>query len=286
MRKRHIGLLASLVMCFALFAFASTSFAAKPKISGSSFSTSFVGSGGSLAPTGVLQFQIDSKTFTQKVYVCVDGSGNFDSTCQATGTLQQPTTLGSSFSGKTECIVGESATHTAWWSGTVTAIQKDDIRVPPEDSAQNRVLLNAGKFISYGRVSSKSPAAIKIQSADVRSVFIVQASEAVPNVLRLASDNGLVDSAYYLKLQGDLVGGHLTGANACTAKNALFQQANYQVIDGPSNMVQWFDGNTGDLLPGIVEGTAANMELPPAAAVFDISGFSRDLGDINLKLQF
>lgn len=167
---------------------------------------------------------------------------------------------------KVECLTDDKSTGTVWFSGLVTA--GDDLRLGAEVDQQQQTIIAAGNMILYGRLRDSNGDG----SADQRSLFITQATTAYPNAYLSSGDNGTIASPWFIS------GNATSAATACLLQDTAFQTADYQVVDGPSNQVQWLDPNGNPLNPPvIVTGTAANMSNPPAQSVYSLASINRAL---------
>jgi hypothetical protein len=173
------------------------------------------------------------------------------------------------------CLVADETTRTVWFSGRT--LQGDDQRLPQELRLQEHDIIAQGNEIVLGRFQDVDGDG----SADLRSLFLSMATTPYPNALTV---NGAIASPWYLQRNADLVGGTLSATNACLARNAIYVSADYEVIYGVNNGVQWLSGNgtpTGIPIPG----TAENLANPPSAALYNLSGVTRVLQSEDLSLS-
>jgi hypothetical protein len=192
-------------------------------------------------------------------------------TVGADGSLTQR----ASFNVKVQCLSADKATHTVWFSGTITAAVIDPAQ-PAEEVQQEQSIIAAGHMILFGRLRDTN----NDGSADQRSILAEGATTPYPNALLTSADNGTVWSPWF-------VNGNGTSADtACLLHDGAFQNADYQVVDGPSNQVQWLDPSD-DTTPigNPFTGTAAALAAPPAQAQYNLAAPTRTLLSPTLYLK-
>jgi hypothetical protein len=176
-----------------------------------------------------------------------------------------------------DCLVADAPTHTVWFSGRTK--RGVDLRLPFEELLQELSIIDNRDEVVFGRLRDSDGDG----SADERSLFFSTAKVPYPNALTIDA----VDfSPWHLAAYDAAIGSPMSSANACTARDALYTNADYQVIDGSTNELQWHDANTYALIGSTFEGTAANLANPPLAAIYDLSAITRALGDEGLILTF
>ena len=164
-----------------------------------------------------------------------------------------------------QCMSADTSTHTVWFSGLVTA--GTETRVPASVQQQEQSIIAAGNLILYGRLHDGNGDG----SADQRSLFVTQATTAYANAYLSSDDNGTIASPWFIN------GNPTSGATACLQHDGMFQTADYQVVNGPTNQVQWLDPNDEPTVGPAFTGTAANMANPPTASVYSLAPFNRTL---------
>jgi hypothetical protein len=172
---------------------------------------------------------------------------------------------------KVKCMSANKSTGNVWFSGLVTA--GDDQRLGGTGTAERQQLQNiiaAGNLILYGRLH------VSNGSADQRSLFVTQATTAYPNAYLSSGDDGTLASPWFIS------GNATSAASACLLHDNAFQTADYQVVDGPSNQVQWLEPDDTTTVGSPFAGTAANMMSPPTASVYSLASFNRTLGSPTL----
>lgn len=187
----------------------------------------------------------------------------------ADGTLSQV----SYYNVKVQCLSADKSTGTVWFSGLVTA--GNDLRQPAEQQTQAQSIIAAGNLILYGRLHDSN----NDGSADQRSLFNTQATTAYPNALLSSADNGTISTPWFIS------GNATSAASECLLHDSAFQQADYQVVDGQSNQVQWLAPDDSTTVGSQFTGTAANMASPPAASLYSIASINRALGSPTLYMR-
>jgi hypothetical protein len=251
-------------------------------IKGSASSPSTLPTGSGDITVGRLDFAIDAKqtqkgttgTYDARIFACLT-NGQFDPECSGPDKTFHP--IGHQ-KGMIRCLSANSETHTIWFSGKITEILQHDLRTPPEYNQLIAELVQKGDWIFYGRLQDTDGDGI----ADNRSFFSEQADHAVPNVI---TTDGTVWSSGYLNSQGDLTGGNLTGSNACLGRDLLMQAADYVVVNGNENQIQWLGAFNAEPFDDVVEGTASTMAQPPAGVIYPIFAPTRDLSPSNLRID-
>jgi hypothetical protein len=226
--------------------------------------------------TGRLDFTIDGRkardgsmvgSFGLQQYACLT-NGSFDPTCSGPDTTLYQVAYENA---KVACFAADAATRTVWFSGQVVAV--DDQRIPAELLQQEQGILAQKKLIVIGRLQDTNGDG----TADVRSLFMTVATTSYPNALTTDGDLG---SPWFISAAG-----YSSAANACLQRDNAYLSADYDVVNGSTNTVQWLDPND-DITPigSPITGTAANMANPPAAARYSLAPFNRTLLSPNLKL--
>jgi hypothetical protein len=164
-----------------------------------------------------------------------------------------------------QCLSADTSTHTVWFSGLISA--GDDLRQPASVQQQEQSIISAGKLILYGRLHDGNGDG----SADQRSLFVTQATTAYPNAYLSSADNGTIANPWFIS------GNATSAASACLAHDSAFQAADYQVVDGPTNQVQWLDPNDSTTVGSPITGTATNMANPPAQSIYSLASINRTL---------
>ena len=225
--------------------------------------------------TGRLDFTVDGRkardgsvvgTFGFQQYGCLT-NGSFDPICSGSDTTLHQVAYENA---KVACFAADAATRTVWFSGRVVAT--DDQRISAELLQQEQGLLAQGKLIVVGRFQDTNGDGI----ADVRSLFLTQATTPYPNAL---TTDGEIGSPWFLSAAG-----YSSAANACLQRDQAYLSADYQVVNGSTNGVQWLDPNDATPIGSPITGNAANMANPPAASLYSLAPFNRTLLSPNLKL--
>jgi hypothetical protein len=269
---------AAIAMAFAGTAGAAKSAGSKIDVKGGSYTVATSPVGGVVL--GRVEFNVDATSRDGRVsgslavrnFGCLT-DGAFDPSCSGPDkTLYQV-----GFDDvEIDCLVGDATTRTVWFSGRT--LQGDDQRLPEELRLQEHGIIAQGNEIVLGRFQDVNGDG----SADLRSLFLSMATTPYPNAL---TEDGAIGSPWYLQRNADLVGGSLNAANACLARNAMYVNADYEVVHGHRpNTVQWLSGD-GRPLGSPITGTAVNLAYPPSAALYDLSGVTRILQSDNLSLS-
>jgi hypothetical protein len=166
---------------------------------------------------------------------------------------------------KVDCLSADKSTGSVWFSGVVTA--GNDLRLPAEMQQQEQSIIAAGNMILYGRLRDSNGDG----SADQRSLFVTQATTAYPNALLSSADNGTIATPWFIN------GNATSAATACLLHDSAFNTADYDVVDGPSNQVQWLEPDDTTTVGGPITGTATNLMNPPAQSVYSIASINRTL---------
>ncbi len=82
----------------------------------------------------------------------------------------------------------------------------------------------------------------------------------------------------------DAVGGTLTAANACTARDAEFINADYKVVGW--HRIRWLMPDDVTPIGPRIKGKPANMANPPAEAIYDISGSARSIDSAGITIDW
>jgi hypothetical protein len=159
----------------------------------------------------------------------------------------------------------DKSTGTVWFSGLVTA--GNDLRLPVGMQQQEQSIIAAGNMILYGRLRDSNGDG----SADQRSLFITQATTAYPNALLSSGDNGTIATPWFIN------GNATSAGTACLLHDSAFQTADYEVVDGPSNQVQWLEPDDSTPVGSPITGTATNLMNPPAQSVYSLASINRTL---------
>jgi hypothetical protein len=226
--------------------------------------------------TGQLDFTVDAKearngsitgTFASQQYACLT-NGLFDPSCSGPDTTLHQVGYENA---NVACLTADAATKTVWFSAQVTAV--DDQRIAPELRQQEQNILAQGKLIVIGRFRDTNGDGI----ADVRSLFPTGSTSPFPNVLRT---NNEIGSPWFIYATA-----YSSAANACLQRDGAYQSADYKVVNGAANIVQWLDPSDDTTPIGSpITGTATNMANPPAAALYSLAPFNRTLLSPNLNL--
>jgi hypothetical protein len=135
-------------------------------------------------------------------------------------------------------------------------------------------ILDDGNLILLGRLSDANGDGI----ADTRSVFVTEATTGYPNALVASADNGTVGGPWWINGHGT------SAANACLLHDDAYTTADYKVIDGPNNQVQWLEPDDAATVGVPFTGTAANLSNPPAQSVYSGASFVLTLLSHTLEL--
>jgi hypothetical protein len=225
---------------------------------------------------GELDFSIDARklrngsmkgTLNFQDYNCLT-DGSFDPLCSGPDkTLHQVAHQDA----KIACLTADAATRTVWFSAHVKGL--DDQRIPAELLQKEQGILAQGKLIVIGRFRDADGDG----TADVRSLFLTLATAAYPNAL---TTNGTIGTPWFISAAG-----YSSAANACLQRDNAYVSADYQVVNGSTNTVQWLDPIDGSTPIGSpVTGSAGNMANPPPAAQYSLSSINRTLLSPNLTL--
>jgi hypothetical protein len=164
-----------------------------------------------------------------------------------------------------ECLSADKTTGTVWFSGLVTA--GNDQRLPTEQQQQEQNIISSGNLILLGRFRDTNGDGI----ADERSLFLTDATTGYPNALLLSSDNGTVTSPWFISGDGT------SAASACLLHDNGYLAADYNVVDGPTNQVQWLEPDDSTPVGSPITGTAAALSSPPSQSVYSVASFTRTL---------
>jgi len=170
-----------------------------------------------------------------------------------------------------ECLSADASTGTIWFSGRVVA--GDDLRLPAEQRQQQQSIIAAGNLILVGRFTDQNHDGI----ADNRSLFLSMATTGYPNALLQSGDNGTITNPWFLQPIADAAGGSLTAANACLTHDNAYLQADYKVVNGPLNQVQWLQLDDVTTVGNPITGTASNLANPPPASSYSLAAVNRTL---------
>jgi hypothetical protein len=207
---------------------------------------------------------IVSGTLATKIYGCLTG-GSFDPTCSGPDTsLHQ---LGYQ-DVEIDCLAADPATRTVWFSGRTLAAE--DQRLPEELANQEQQIIANGDEYLFGRLRDLDGDG----SADVRSLFLGLARAAYPNAVTIDDS---IENPWFIARGW-------TAASACLDHDAAFVTADYQVVDGATNWVQWLEPDDTSPVGPPFPGSAANLSVPPAQSRYDLSGVSRTLQTDGLSL--
>lgn len=244
-------------------------------LQGSSYTQTTLPIGVNQVPVGELDFSIDARklrngsmngTLNFQTYGCLT-NGSFDPICSGADTTLHE--LGHE-DVKIACLTADGATRTVWFSGQVVAV--DDQRIPAELLQQEQGILAQKKLIVVGRLRDTNGDG----TADVRSLFLTQATTPYPNALTTGGDIG---TPWFISAAG-----YSSAANACLQRDQAYLSADYQVVNGSTNTVQWLDPDDTTPIGSPITGTAANMANPPAASLYSLAPINRTLLSPNLKL--
>jgi hypothetical protein len=227
--------------------------------------------------TSQLDFTVDAKkarngsitgTFAFQQYACLT-NGFYDPSCSGPDkTLHQ---VGYE-NANVACLTADAATKTVWFSAQVTAV--DDQRIAPELLQQEQNILAQGKLIVIGRFRDTNEDGI----ADVRSLFPTGSTSPFPNAL---TTDHAIGSPWFI-----YAAGYSSAANACLQRDGAYLSADYEVVSGAANIVQWLDPSDDSTPIGSpIPGTASNMANPPPAAQYSLAPFNRTLLSPNLNLK-
>ena len=249
----------------------------KIKVVGSSFSESL---GVTSSVLGRLEMTFNAKsdkgkasgTLSFKNFGCLT-AGAYDPVCGGHDTTLHQTGFADV---AIDCLVADATTHTVWFSGKT--LRGIDLRQPLEGALQEQYIINAGDEITYGRLQDVNGDG----SADLRSLLLNQARKPYPNAL---SFDGAISSTWFQQTFVTLLGGPMTSANTCRPRDAMYLGADYTVITGSTNSVDWLDANTQIPLGSPVLGDASHMANPPSQAVYDLSSITRTLGSSGIAIS-
>jgi hypothetical protein len=223
--------------------------------------------------TGRVQFNINAQesaagavsgTLAVQVYGCLT-NGTFDPTCSGPDTTLYQ--LGHT-DVKIACLSADKPSGTVWLSGRV--LDGDDQRVPAELRQQEQDIIAQRNMIFVGRFQDINGDG----TADNRSLFLTLATTSYPNVL---TTNGDIGTPWY--------NGTTSGASACLARDSgTYIQADYQVVNGAANTVQWLEPDDSTPVGSPFQGTAANLATPPAASLYNLASITRVLQSPGLKV--
>ena len=174
---------------------------------------------------------------------------------------------------KVQCLSADKNSGTVWFSGTVTA--GNDTRIPADEQAQEQSLIAADQLILFGRLRDTN----NDGSADQRSLFVTQATMPEPNAYLSSADNNTIANPWW-------IGGNATSPDtACLLHDTAFQTADYQVVDGPTNQVQWLTPDDSTTVGSPFTGTAANLSNPPTQSVYSLASINRTVLSPTLYLK-
>jgi hypothetical protein len=173
---------------------------------------------------------------------------------------------------KIQCLSADKSTGTVWFSGLVTA--GNDLRLG-DTQQQEQNIIAARQLILYGRLRDSNGDG----SADQRSLFITQATTAYPNAYLSSGDNGTISTPWFIN------GNATSAATACLSHDSAFQTADYQVVDGPTNQVQWLEPDDSTTVGSPITGTASNLANPPSGSVYNVASIQRTLGSASLYMK-
>ena len=170
------------------------------------------------------------------------------------------------------CLSADTVTGTVWFSGQVTAA--DDQRLPSAAQAQEQQILDDGNLILIGRFADPNGDGI----VDTRSVFGTLATTGYPNAFVASSDNGVITSPWFINGNGT------SAANACLLHDSAFTAADYKVVDGETNQVQWLAPDDATTVGDPFTGTAANLSDAPAQSIYGVASITLTLLSPTLEL--
>ena len=133
-----------------------------------------------------------------------------------------------------------------------------------EVQAQEQQIIDDGNLNLWMRLSDTNGDGI----VDKTSFIVWNATTAYPNALLESSDNGTVFGPWWI------TGNGTSAANTCLLHDDAYGVADYKVVDGPNNQVQWLEPDNVTTVGNPFTGTAANLADPPPASVFNISWFT------------
>lgn len=171
-----------------------------------------------------------------------------------------------------QCLSGEPAARTIWFSGIVVQADKD-LRVNDINNAQRDGLIAQRQLYVAGRFADTNGDGV----VDKRSFYFEYATvpvEVVPGAYALGE---IASSSYTTSL------GVVSAQNACLRRDDLYKSSDFKIASITPNLIQWIDSD-GNNIGSPVAGTAANTANPPVAAFYSVAGVVRDvIGNIRLS---
>jgi hypothetical protein len=207
---------------------------------------------------------IVSGTLATKIYGCLTG-GSFDPTCPGPDTSLHQVGYQDV---EIDCLAADPATRTVWFSGRTLAAE--DQRLPEQLADQEQQIIANGDEYLFGRLRDLDGDG----SADVRSLFLGLARTAYPNAVTIDDS---IENPWF-------IAPGWSAASACLDHDAAFVTADYQVINGSTNSVQWLEPDDTTPVGPPFTGSAANLSVPPAQSRYDLSGITRTLQTDGLSL--